>query len=200
MDVYNPCSTQHNWKTFLNGYVAITISFTHHFPPWRTHQHLLAVPSGAPAWRISTTYHEGAKRWENCLRFSITPQNGCFVLAQTPWDFEQQQMSRRFFNMNSIINSELYKWSKHNEATNAPKWICTFQIPGMFTVLLFHCSYSNHWHPYYGPPSHSFLMHCIGSLNYIHTHTYFNKYSTVLCKLIIWILYCFSRVVKLKWV
>lgn len=47
-------------------------------------------------------------------------------------------MSRLFFNMNSIINSELSKSSKHNEATNAPEWICTFQIPGVFTVLLFH--------------------------------------------------------------
>lgn len=59
--------------------------------------------------------------------------------------------------------------------------------------------YSNHWHPYYGPPSHSFLMYCIGSLNYIHTHIYFNKYSTVLCKLVIWIPYCYGRVVK-AWV
>jgi len=36
-------------KRFLNGYVVITVSSIHYFPPGRAHQHLLAAPSGAPA-------------------------------------------------------------------------------------------------------------------------------------------------------
>jgi len=42
--------------------------------------------------------------------------------------------------MNSIINSELNKSSEYNSATNAPEWIHTSQIPGVFKVLLFHCT------------------------------------------------------------
>lgn len=49
-------------------------------------------------------------------------------------------MSRLCFNMNSILNSELNKSSKHKDATNAPEWRHTFQIPGVFKVLLFHCT------------------------------------------------------------
>lgn len=49
-------------------------------------------------------------------------------------------MNRLFFKINSIINSELNKSSKHNDATNTPEWIRTFQIPRVFKILVFHCT------------------------------------------------------------